>query len=185
MSSSTTTTHGCRVHSTTRRHVQVFLYPKAHTITGANAINEQGLVAGFRDKPTGGYAGFVYDIATGKFINFAAGQSTQPHGINKYGKVVGRAIVLAKDDPCGGGPAGHKARLYGFVRYRDGFITLFQINGQQTSASDVTDDGLVVGSVYDPPATKPRIFARRIPRERCVFLNIPRSKLIGVQARNT
>ena len=157
-----------------------FSHPRAHTITEANAINERGLVAGSRDTPEGGFAGFIYDPATGKFRNFAAGQSINPNGINKWGKVVGRVIVLEKDDPCGGGPVGSQVLLYGFVRHPDGYISLFQVNRQQTSAGDVTDDGLVIGTVYDPPATKPRIFAARIPRERCVFVNVPRRKLIGV-----
>ena len=157
-----------------------FSHPSAHTTTFATAINEQGLVTGVRDKADFRRVGFVYDSEKGKFTNFVAAHTTEPRGINKYGKIVGFAVVLAKDDPCGGGPVGHEARLYGFVRYRDGFITLFQFNGQDTIAYDVTDDGLVIGSVDDPPISAPRIFARRIPRERCVLLNVPRSKLIGV-----
>jgi hypothetical protein len=156
-----------------------FSHPKARTITGATAINERGLVTGIRDRRNGGFAGFLYNIKTGRFQNIVAGQSLEPNGINRHGVVVGRVVVLRKDDPCGGGPSGSDVLLYGFVRHKGGLITLFQVNREQTYGGDITDDGQVVGSVYDPPAGKSRIFVVSVPRERCVFLKVPRDKLIG------
>jgi hypothetical protein len=160
-----------------------FSHPRAHTATFATAINERGLIVGTWDTPDFHQFGFIYNPATGKFRNFGAGESLEPFGINKWGKVVGRLVVFEKDDPCGGGPVGSGALLYGFVRHSDGFISYFQLNRQQTSASDVTNDGVVVGTVYDPVSEKARIFGVRVPRERCVFLDVPRRKLMGESGR--
>jgi hypothetical protein len=157
-----------------------FTHPDARSYSWAMAINEAGLVAGSHDFFPEGTEGFIYNTDTGQFINFLASPFTSPNGINRLGKVVGHVLIPADEDTCGGGPVSATGFIqYGFVRHQDGFITLFQVNGQSTYAGDIRDDGLIVGAVFDPVVNKDRIFTGRVRKEPCVFLNRARSKLIG------
>ena len=162
---------------------EYFAHPDASAFTWAMAINESGLVTGsYQFVPTGtegSTAGFLYTSDTGSFISFLPAPLTSPNGINRFGRIVGHVLIAADTDVCGGGPDGAAFIQYGFVRHRDGFITLFQVNRQSTYAGDISDDGLVVGAVFDPVVNNDRIFTGRVRKEPCVFLKRSRSSLIG------
>lgn len=154
-----------------------FSHPECHELTDARAINERGIVTGSCNKPDGTTVGFLYNSRTGKFTDIAPAPFVFMHGINAHGTAVGQALVPADADPCGGGPDGPAFVEYGLLRYPNGDVTLFQINRQQTDAGDITDEGLVVGSVLDPKSNSDRLFAVRVKRVPCHFRNISRSNL--------
>jgi hypothetical protein len=82
-------------------------------------------------------------------------------------------------DPCGGGPEGATLIEYGLVRWPNGTITLFQVNHQQTDAGDIDDEGLIVGSAFDPTANTDRLFATHVKNEPCHFRSIPRRNFLS------
>lgn len=155
-----------------------FTHPDCDGATDARAINEDGFVVGScnRGDQT---VGFLYNAAKNRFRNITVAPYVFMHGVNVHAISVGQAMFPADQDPCGGGPAGAALLEYGLVRYPDGTITLFQVNRQQTDAGDITDDGVVVGSAFDPAANTDRLYATRIKRKPCFFARVPRSEFLS------
>ncbi len=132
-------------------NLTVFSHPGAVDFTQARAVNNKGLVTGFRN--TGfpfafSAAGFIYDPKRDSFtaLNptscFALAQ-----GLNSMGEVGGRANFLAVDDPCVG--LGNPFLRYGWSRATDGTVTYFEVNGSSTSARGINDEGSIAGFFID------------------------------------
>lgn len=155
-----------------------FVHPDCDGLTEARAINESGFVVGSCNRGDR-TVGFLYNSAKKRFRNITVAPFVFMHGINVHGITVGQAMFFPDQDPCGGGPAGAALLEYGLVRYQDGTITLFQVNRQQTDAGDITDDGVVVGSAFDPAANTDRLYATRIKRKPCFFASVPRSEFLS------
>lgn len=124
-----------------------FSHPDAVSVTLPRAVNNDGLVSGFRNSPDG-RVGFIYDPETETFTDMVPSLFTIAHGINAMGEVVGSAIFSNADAPCPD-PVGSFPR-YGWLRAADGSVTYFQIDGQRTSARGINDAGFVVGDYRDP-----------------------------------
>jgi hypothetical protein len=157
-----------------------FSHPRCHEVTDARTINERGLVTGSCNTPEGTTVGFLYNSNTGEFVDIAPTPFVFMHGINMHGTVVGQAMFPADSNPCGGGgPPCATLIEYGLVRYPNGTITLFQLNGQQTDAGDIDDEGLIVGSAFDPKSNTDRLFATHVRREACVIRPFGRRKFLS------
>lgn len=135
----------------------VFSHPDAATFTQARAVNNQGLVTGYRDTLAGGggfgdgaAVGFIYNSRTETFtdIDTVPSYFTIAHGINSKGDVVGSSWFFSEDAPCPGAE-GEWVR-FGWLRTADGSISYFDVNGwNDTSARGINDAGWIVGWVYD------------------------------------
>lgn len=129
----------------------VFSHPGAVSFTQARAVNNKGLVTGFRD--TGvpfplSTAGFIYDPKIDTFTDLnPTSFFTIAQGINSKGEVVGSSNFLAADDPCPG--LGNPFLRYGWLRATDGTVTYFEVNGSHTSARGINDEGSIVGFFID------------------------------------
>ena len=129
----------------------VISHPGAVTFTQARAVNNKGLVTGFRD--TGvpfvfSTAGFIYDPMSNSFTDLnPTSFFTIAQGINSKGEVVGSSNFLAVDDPCPG--LGNPFLRYGWLRATDGTVTYFEVNGSHTSARGINDEGSIVGFFID------------------------------------
>lgn len=123
----------------------VFDHPDAVSETRARAINNRGLVTGYRDSDDPfGRIGFIYDPKTGTFTDIVPSRFTIAQGINSRGEVVGSAFFIPDDDPCGTGSQVSSVR-YGWLRTTDGNVTYFSVNGERTSARGISDSGTIVG----------------------------------------
>jgi len=129
----------------------VFSHPGAVAFTQARAVNNKGLVTGFRN--TGvpfafSAAGFIYDPKSDTFTDLnPTSFFTIAQGINSKGEVVGSSNFLAVDDPCVG--LGNPFLRYGWSRATDGTVTYFEVNGSSTSARGINDEGSIVGFFLD------------------------------------
>ena len=114
--------------------------------TVARAVGPAGLVSGYAIAGPDDWSGFLYDPGTGSTDLFLTGsQQVIPQGINARGQLVG-SVALPVDGAYPGAPAGQ----YGFVRERDGTLTLFRVNGLATRARGISDTGLVTGFMGSP-----------------------------------
>ena len=127
--------------------IQLFDHPNAETFTQGRGINSLGLIAGFRDavEPSQVAAGFIYEPATGTFIDVVPSTFTLAQGINELGDVVGSALFLPVDDPCP-----QLAQQYGWLRDMEGNVRYFSVNGLPTRARGITDSGIITGYTIDP-----------------------------------
>ena len=122
-----------------------FQHPDAFSSTTPRAVNNKGLVTGYRDREDGLLVGFIYDPKTETFTDIPDEESllTIAHGINSKGEVVGNSFYEPSNVPCGFAPF---ASL-GWLRSADGTVTYFQINGESTRARGINDRGDIVGFV--------------------------------------
>jgi uncharacterized membrane protein len=117
----------------------LFAHPGS-SMTVARAISNTGLVTGYADGADGSVFGFLHDPATGKFVDFMPSAFTIAQGINGRGEIVGSA-TLAANVAYPGSPGG----AYGFLRARNGQVTLFRVNGLPTRARGISDKGTITG----------------------------------------
>ena len=156
----------------------VFDHPDAFDFTQARGINNRGIVSGFHrlNGPVEFGAGFIYDPQTGTFTNVVQSLFTIAQGINSRGDVVGSAIFLPTDDPCGSG-APFTVR-YGWVRTTDGNVTYFNVNGLRTSARGITDSGTVAGFATDPLTGETKGFVVDLDGTQCQDITIAESDFL-------
>ena len=129
-------------------NVTVFAHPEAVSLTQPRGVNNNGLVAGFRDSAEDRFAqenGFIYDSKTGEFTDIVHSLFTIAQGINNKGDVVGSAVFFEDEAPC---PADSPGIVrFAWVRKADGTVNFFQVNGSGTSARGISDSGAVTGFV--------------------------------------
>ena len=133
----------------------VFAHPEALSFTQARAVNNTGLVSGYRDLEGDFFTenwGFIYDSRTGEFTDIVPSLFTIAQGINNKGEVVGSAIFFGSDAPCPADPAA--IVRFGWVRATDGTVTYFTVNGGGTSARGLADNGRISGFVFTPDGVK-------------------------------
>jgi uncharacterized membrane protein len=117
--------------------------PGSLTFTEARAVNAHGLVSGYAYNDSDGtYSGFIYDPASNAWTDVLPSFVTIAQGLNGRDEVVGNVfenagVVCAT---CQAGP-------YGFIRAPDGFVAIFTVNGDPTSARGITDAGAITGFV--------------------------------------
>ena len=112
----------------------------------AQAINRQGIVAGLAyNADATQYTGFMYDPAHQKFTFVMPSAYTLVHAVTSQGELVGLSILDA-----GVAYANAPAGTYGWYRAVNGAITLFRVNGIDTYARALNDDGLLGGFIEDP-----------------------------------
>ncbi len=126
----------------------VFSHLGAVAFTQARAVNNKGLVTGFRDDSNGDRFGFIYDSKNGTFTDLnPTSFFTIAQGINSKGEVVGSSNFFAADDPCAG--LMNPFLRYGWLRATDGTVTYFEVNGSHTTARGINDEGSIVGFFID------------------------------------
>lgn len=152
-----------------------FSHPEAPSFTEARAVNNKGLVSGFRDISPGFRAGFIYDPKTDTFTDVVPGRFTIEHGINSKGEVVGNSIFFGGEDPCGSPDAFVNS---GWLRAVDGSITYFQVNGEATRARGINDAGFIVGFVDDSASGKIKGFVVKLDGSPCESLTVADSDLL-------
>jgi hypothetical protein len=165
----------------------VFSHPDAATFTQARAVNNRGLVTGYRDTLAGGggfgdgpAVGFIYDPKTETFtdIDTVPSYFTIAHGINSKGDVVGSSWFFDEDAPCPG--SRDEWVRYGWLRTADGSISYFDINGwNDTSARGINDAGWIVGFVYDPNDDKFKGFKVKLDGSPCQSVTVADSDFLG------
>jgi uncharacterized membrane protein len=155
----------------------VFDHPDAVAFTQARAINNDGLVTGFRDDPSGFSFGFIYDPETNTFTDLnPTSWFTIAQGINSQGEVVGSSNFDFADDPCPG--LGNPFLRYGWFRAEDGTVTYFEVNGSRTSARGISDEGSIVGFVTDLDDGKVKGFKVELDGSQCQSITVAASDLI-------
>lgn len=160
-----------------------FDHPDALTFTQARAVNNKGLVTGFRDVPHPDFGetvvGFVYDPKKDTFTDIIPASDHDQsiaQGINSKGEVVGSAFFLDAKDPCNPGNIGF-AR-YGWLRATDGTVTYFQVNGQRTAARGINDSGTIVGFAQDPFDGNTKGFKVELDGSQCQAITIATGDLL-------
>jgi hypothetical protein len=153
-----------------------FSHPGAPSFTQARAVNNKGLVSGFRDTSTGLLTGFIYDPKTETFTDVVPSLFTIEHGINSKGEAVGSAVFSNADDPCPGSL--DPFVTYGWLRAVDGSITYFQVNGEVTRARGINDAGSIVGWVDDSASGKSKGFVVKLDGSPCESLTVAGSDLL-------
>jgi len=161
-------------------------HPDAATFTAARAVNNQGLVSGYRDTPAGGggqgdgpTVGFIYDPKTESFTDIDTAPSffTIAHGINSKGDVVGSSWFFDEDAPCTGSQ--DEWVRYGWLRTADGSVSYFDVNGwNDTSARGINDAGWIVGWGYDDNVGKVKGFKVKLDASPCQSLTVADSDLL-------
>lgn len=126
---------------------EVFDHPDAVSVTQPRAINNRGVVTGFRDNndPFDFQVGWIYDPKRGTFTDIVPSAATIAQGINGRGDVVGSATFFTQDDPCNPGAPPGGSVGYGWLRTTDGNVSFFTVNGERTRARGITDSGTIVG----------------------------------------
>jgi hypothetical protein len=157
----------------------VFDHPDAVSFTEARAVNNKGLVTGFRDSPDILFTpGFIYDPKTDTFTNIVPSLFTIAQGINSQGDVVGSAIFdsdAGAPDPCGStDPFARR----GWLRTNDGSVTYFSVNGGATSARGITDSGMIAGFVDDPGSGLNKGFVVELDGSQCQSFTIDDADLL-------
>lgn len=150
----------------------VFNHPDAVFYTNARGINDHGLVTGFHDTADGTYFGFIYNPATGAFLDIVPSLFTIAHGINSSNEVVGSVNVA--EPPC----PGTQADIYGWLRASNGFVTFFLVNGHATQARGINDAGYIAGTVYGDDGRQRGFITRLNGTTHCESVSIPASRLI-------
>jgi len=112
--------------------------PNAYSFTEARGINDQGFVVGWSDIDDGNStAAFIYDPVKTTYTDSLPSEETIASGINSSGDVVGGSWLLA-DGVYSGSPEG----WYAWRRTREG--ANFRVNGTDTDAQQINDQGLVL-----------------------------------------
>jgi uncharacterized membrane protein len=129
----------------------VFSHPDAFSRTNPRAINNMGLVSGFRDRPDPNFGttlvGFIYDPKNDAFTDLIpTATQTIAHGINSRGDVVGNSFFVNAVDPCTGSPEDFVQ--YSWLRSADGTVTYFNVNGLPTRARGINDSGTIAGFIF-------------------------------------
>jgi uncharacterized membrane protein len=158
----------------------VFDHPNAVSFTQARAVNNVGLVTGFRDDIGVLGAGFIYEPETGTFTDLIpTSVFTIAQGITSKGDIVGSAVFLPADDPCGTQPPGPADSVrYGWVRTTDGNVTYFDVNGLRTSARGITESGTVAGFVQYPFTVNGKGFVTELDGTQCQRITIADEELL-------
>jgi len=114
--------------------------------TEARGINNSGMITGtvFFNGP--GSAGFVFDPKAGTYSEILPSPYTEAVGVTSKGDIVGTVYL----DAGAIGPAA-PAGQYGYLRTSGGSVTYFRVNGQNTYARGISDEGTVVGYFGDLP----------------------------------
>ncbi len=108
--------------------------------TEARGINSRGVIAGTAFFNGPGSAGFIYDPEAGKYTEVLPSAYTETMGITTDGHVVG-TVYLDAGSSGAGAPAGQ----YGYLRTANGSVTYFRVNGEDTYARGISDEGKIVG----------------------------------------
>jgi len=159
----------------------VFDHPDAVSETRPRAVNNKGLVTGYRDSPDDQLAaenGFIYDSKTGTFTDIVQSVFTIAQGINSQGDVVGHAIfhdAFGFPDPCG--TSGSFVRR-GWLRTADGTVTYFDVNGDGTSARAIADSGTIAGFVFDSVTGSTKGFVTELDGWQCQSITIAGADLL-------
>jgi uncharacterized membrane protein len=122
----------------------IFDHPGSQLLTEARGVNNKGLVSGWADTDGGStFSGFIYDPKNASFVTFLPSSvNSISQGINNAGEVVGGVYYLANEAFLGSARG-----YYGFLRRKNGSITLFRVNGESTRARGITDSGVITGQV--------------------------------------
>src|SRR3984885_4905890 len=128
---------------------QEFSVPWA-AYTEARGINDRGVITGTAFFNGPGSAGFIYDPETATYTEVLPSAYTETVGITTDGHVVGTVYL----DAGAGGP-GAPAGQYGYLRAANGSVTYFWINGEDTYARGISDEGRIVG--YFGPLPFPQL----------------------------
>jgi uncharacterized membrane protein len=154
-----------------------FTHPGAQRTQG-RAISNSGIVTGYSgssDSTT--CVPFIYDPEHNSFIDISFPASycfATAQGSNGRGQVVGSATLDA-GIAYPGAPFGP----YGFLRHRNGKVTLFQINGVKTRVRGINESGLITGFVTEAGVDKG--FVARLDAESSYqSLTIPEADLLQV-----
>jgi len=165
----------------------VFSHPDAVSFTQARAVNNKGLVTGFRDHPNlgGTVYGFIHDPKSDTYTDIISPDDhaqSIAQGINSKGEVVGSAFFLDADDPCGdSGPFGFVRK--GWHRATDGTVTYFTVNGSpRVAARGITDSGTIAGFVTDPGSGLTKGFVVELDGSQCQSFTIADADLLHVPA---
>ena len=162
----------------------VFDHPDAFSFTQARGVNNDGLVTGFRDDVNGFGIGFIYNPEADTFTDLnPTSFFTIAQGINSQGEVVGSSNFLDANDPCPG--LGNPFLRYGWLRATDGTVTYFAVNGSHTSARDISDEGSIVGFVFDPNDGKFKGFKVELDGSQCQSITVAASDLIEFPGAET
>ena len=161
-------------------NITVFDHPDAVSFTQARAVNNDGLVTGFRNDISVLGAGFIYEPETGTFTDLIpTSVFTIAQGITSKGDIVGSAVFLPDDDPCGTQPPGLADSVrYGWVRTTDGNVTYFDVNGLRTSARGITNSGVIAGFVQYPFTNMGRGFVTELDGTQCQAITIAEEDLL-------
>lgn len=137
----------------------VFSHPGALSVTHARAVNNKGIVTGYRNRVDDDVgvtvAGFIYDPMSNTFTDIIPEDDhvqSIAQGINSTGVVVGSAFFIDGDDPCNSSNTG--VVRYGWRRATDGALTYFSVNGRWTAARGINDSDTIVGFVNTDTGTK-------------------------------
>src|SRR3984885_10622716 len=128
---------------------QEFSVPWA-AYTEARGINNRGVITGTAFFNGPGSAGFIYDPETATDTEVLPSAYTETVGITTDGHVVG-TVYLDAGARGPGAPAGQ----YGYLRAANGSVTYFRINGEDTYARGISDEGRIVG--YFGPLPFPQL----------------------------
>ncbi len=165
----------------------VFSHPDAVSFTQARAVNNKGLVTGFRDHLNlgGTIYGFIHDPKSDTYTDIIPpGDHARSiaQGINSKGEVVGSAFFLDADDPCGdSGPFGFVRK--GWHRAKDGTVTYFTVNGSpRTAARGINDSGTIVGFAPDPADGKTKGFKVELDGSQCQAITVASGDLLDIPA---
>jgi uncharacterized membrane protein len=108
--------------------------------TEARGINNRGVITGTAFFNGPGSAGFIYDPEAATYTEVLPSAYTETVGITTDGHVVG-TVYLAAGASGPGAPAGQ----YGYLRAANGSVTYFRVNGVDTYARGISDEGKIVG----------------------------------------
>lgn len=165
----------------------VFSHPDAVSFTQARAVNNKGLVTGFRDHLNlgGTIYGFIHDPKSDTYTDIIPpGDHARSiaQGINSKGEVVGSALFFNADDPCGNSsPSGFVRN--GWRRAKDGTVTYFTVNGSNgTAARGINDSGTIVGFVLDPNDGKTKGFKVELDGSQCQAITVASGDLLDIPA---
>ncbi len=161
----------------------VFSHPDAVSFTQARAVNNKGLVTGFRDHSNLGSTiyGFIHDPKRDTYTDIIPPDDhaqSIAQGINSKGEVVGSAFFFNADDPCGNSsPSGFFRN--GWRRAKDGTVTYFTVNGSdRTAARGINDSGTIVGFVRDPSDGKTKGFKVELDGSQCQAITVASGDLL-------
>jgi hypothetical protein len=108
--------------------------------TEARGINNRGVITGTAFLNGPGSAGFIYDPEAATYTEVLPSAYTETVGITTDGHVVG-TVYLDAGASGPGAPAGQ----YGYLRAANGAVKYFRVNGEDTYARGISDEGEIVG----------------------------------------